>query len=137
MTDLLGFLELRGGCDCDEVINHCPTLAYIEGTRCGWQVAAADCPDCCCAAHDDGYGSRPSEGPNPAPWYDVAQPASDEFFGLYGDLTLSKAQADTAAGSVETIIDTYLQVREDGERFLDTVRRLGIHPFKEKLYAAH
>jgi sulfite reductase (NADPH) hemoprotein beta-component len=44
---------------------------------------------------------------------------------------------DTVVDAVETIIDTYLQVREDGERFLDTVRRLGIHPFKEKLYGAH
>jgi sulfite reductase (NADPH) hemoprotein beta-component len=28
-------------------------------------------------------------------------------------------------------------VRADGERFLDTYRRIGIKPFKEKLYAAH
>jgi sulfite reductase (NADPH) hemoprotein beta-component len=44
---------------------------------------------------------------------------------------------DKVVDAVETIIDTYLRVREDGERFLDTVRRLGIHPFKEKLYGAH
>jgi sulfite reductase (NADPH) hemoprotein beta-component len=44
---------------------------------------------------------------------------------------------DNVVDAVETIIETYLHVREDGERFLDTVRRLGIHPFKEKLYAAH
>ena len=44
---------------------------------------------------------------------------------------------DRVVDAVETIIDTYLQLREDGERFLDTVRRLGIHPFKEKLYGAH
>ncbi len=44
---------------------------------------------------------------------------------------------DKVVDAVETIIDTYLQVREDGERFLDTIRRLGIHPFKEKLYGAH
>jgi sulfite reductase (NADPH) hemoprotein beta-component len=44
---------------------------------------------------------------------------------------------DKVVDAVETIIDTYLHVREDGERFLDTVRRLGIHPFKEKLYGAH
>jgi sulfite reductase (NADPH) hemoprotein beta-component len=44
---------------------------------------------------------------------------------------------DNVVDAVETIVDTYLHVREDGERFLDTVRRLGIHPFKEKLYAAH
>ncbi len=40
-------------------------------------------------------------------------------------------------GAVETIVDTYLEQRENGERFLDTYRRIGVAPFKEKLYAPH
>ena len=32
---------------------------------------------------------------------------------------------------------TYLGLRQQGERFLDTYRRLGIQPFREKLYGAH
>ena len=40
-------------------------------------------------------------------------------------------------GAVETIIDTYLKLRGEDERFLDTYRRIGLKPFKEKLYAAH
>jgi sulfite reductase (NADPH) hemoprotein beta-component len=28
-------------------------------------------------------------------------------------------------------------LRQDGERFLDTYRRVGIQPFREKLYASH
>ncbi|HWD48579.1 MAG TPA: nitrite/sulfite reductase [Rhizomicrobium sp.] len=44
--------------------------------------------------------------------------------------------------AVERVIDTYLQLREDGERFLDTYRRIGMEPFKnmaylEQTYAAH
>jgi sulfite reductase (NADPH) hemoprotein beta-component len=38
--------------------------------------------------------------------------------------------------AIETIIGTYLDLRGNGERFLDTYRRVGIEPFKEKLYAA-
>ncbi len=42
---------------------------------------------------------------------------------------------DEIAGAVETIVDTYLDIREDGESFLDCVRRAGTPPFKEALYA--
>ena len=36
--------------------------------------------------------------------------------------------------AVETSVDVYLAHREDGERFLDTYRRIGMEPFKEALY---
>ncbi len=39
--------------------------------------------------------------------------------------------------AVESVIGVYLKRRTQGERFLDTVRRLGIEPFKEGAYAAH
>ncbi|MFQ6017562.1 MAG: nitrite/sulfite reductase [Kiloniellaceae bacterium] len=44
---------------------------------------------------------------------------------------------DEVVDAVETIVDTYLAVRRDGEQFLDTFARVGLDPFKEKLYAAH
>ncbi len=37
--------------------------------------------------------------------------------------------------AVEKIIDTYLQVRQEDEHFIDTYRRVGAQPFKEALYA--
>ncbi|MGB3377442.1 MAG: nitrite/sulfite reductase, partial [Allopontixanthobacter sediminis] len=36
--------------------------------------------------------------------------------------------------AVETSVDVYLAQRQDGERFLDTYRRIGMEPFKEALY---
>lgn len=42
---------------------------------------------------------------------------------------------DEIAGAVETIVDTYLDIRNDGESFLECVRRVGTPPFKEALYA--
>ncbi|MXO51289.1 nitrite/sulfite reductase [Erythrobacter gaetbuli] len=36
--------------------------------------------------------------------------------------------------AVETAADVYLRERRDGERFLDTYRRIGMTPFKEALY---
>ncbi len=35
---------------------------------------------------------------------------------------------------IETLIDTYRSRRNDGERFIDTYRRIGIKPFKEAVY---
>jgi sulfite reductase (NADPH) hemoprotein beta-component len=44
--------------------------------------------------------------------------------------------------AVERVVDTYLGLRRDGERFLDTYRRVGVEPFRnmiyrEQLHAAH
>ena len=41
---------------------------------------------------------------------------------------------DEVVDAVETIVDTYVERRENGERFLDTYRRVGMKPFKEALY---
>lgn len=37
--------------------------------------------------------------------------------------------------AIEAMVETYLSIRQDGERFLDTVRRTGLQPFKEAVYA--
>lgn len=44
--------------------------------------------------------------------------------------------SDQVVDAVETVVNTYLDLRQDGERFIDTYRRVGDDPFKEKLYAA-
>ncbi|MET3664742.1 nitrite/sulfite reductase [Caulobacter sp. 1776] len=43
--------------------------------------------------------------------------------------------ADKVATAVEQLVGAYLDVRADGERFLDTYRRVGLEPFKEAVYA--
>ncbi len=42
--------------------------------------------------------------------------------------------ADDVIDAIETIILTYVNQRGDGERFLDTVRRVGQEPFRAALY---
>ncbi len=42
---------------------------------------------------------------------------------------------DRIVDAVENVVETYLGLRNDGERFIDTYRRVGAAPFKEKLYA--
>ncbi len=41
---------------------------------------------------------------------------------------------DGIVDAVEKVTDLYLERRDDGERFLDTYRRLGMEPFKEAIY---
>ncbi len=41
---------------------------------------------------------------------------------------------DGVIAAVEKVSDVYLGARQDGERFLDTYRRIGMEPFKEALY---
>ena len=40
-----------------------------------------------------------------------------------------------APEAVEALVNTYLSLRREGERFLDTFRRTGLAPFKEAVYA--
>jgi len=61
--------------------------------------------------------------------------SSDENTSL-GDIVGPAFTEDKIVGAVENIVETYLGERQNGERFLDTYRRIGIKPFKEKLYAA-
>jgi sulfite reductase (NADPH) hemoprotein beta-component len=42
--------------------------------------------------------------------------------------------ADQVVDVVEKLVDTYLELREGEERFIDTYRRVGNEPFKEKVY---
>lgn len=37
---------------------------------------------------------------------------------------------------IERLVDYYIDIREEGERFIDSFKRLGMAPFKEVLYAA-
>lgn len=41
---------------------------------------------------------------------------------------------DGVVDAIERVTDRYLQVRDAGERFLDTYRRVGMEPFKEAIY---
>jgi sulfite reductase (NADPH) hemoprotein beta-component len=62
--------------------------------------------------------------------------SSDQHASL-GDRTGPGFPADKAVDAIETILNTYVGVRSDGERFLDTYRRVGMTPFKEALYGTH
>ncbi len=51
-----------------------------------------------------------------------------------GTITGPGFSEDGIVDAIEKATDLYLAQREDGERFLDTYRRLGMAPFKEAIY---
>ncbi|WP_430396169.1 nitrite/sulfite reductase [Ferrovibrio sp.] len=74
--------------------------------------------------------------------------AGEEFFQItiggsasddaaLGDLIGPALNEQDALHAIDTLVETYLSLRQEGERFLDTYRRVGLAPFKEKVYAAH
>lgn len=51
-----------------------------------------------------------------------------------GQITGPGFNEDGVVDAIDRVTDLYLDQRQDGERFLDTYRRLGMAPFKEVIY---
>ena len=51
-----------------------------------------------------------------------------------GTITGPGFSEDGVVDAIEKATDVYLQQKQDGERFLDTYRRIGMNPFKEAIY---
>jgi sulfite reductase (NADPH) hemoprotein beta-component len=69
-------------------------------------------------------------------WYQVSIGGAQ---GVHEDASLGQVIGPSFAAAempevVEKLVSTYLEKRTPEERFIDTVRRLGIAPFKERVY---
>ena len=68
-------------------------------------------------------------------WYQVTLGGSAENDATLGDRTGPAIARADIAGAVEKLIEVYLEQREDDEEsFLAAYRRIGMAPFKRKLY---
>ncbi len=67
-------------------------------------------------------------------WYQISIGGSQGTAAALGDVIGPSFAADEVPGVVEKLIDTYIEQRTDEERFIDTVRRIGITPFKTRVY---
>ena len=70
-------------------------------------------------------------------FYQVSLGGSADEHTTIGEIIGPAFTEQEIVGAVETIVGTYLDIRQGGERFLDTYRRVGPQPFKEALYAPH
>ncbi len=71
-------------------------------------------------------------------YYQITLGGSGDETASIGEIVGPAFGENEVADAVETIVGTYLDLRQaKDERFLDTYRRVGIQPFREKLYVAH
>jgi len=68
-------------------------------------------------------------------WYQVSIGGKQGNDASLGSVIGPSFQRDEVAGVVERLVDVYVENRSPEERFIDVVRRLGVAPFKERVYA--
>jgi sulfite reductase (NADPH) hemoprotein beta-component len=67
-------------------------------------------------------------------WYQITLGGSVNGFTALGDVIGPSVRQDEVATTIQRIVDVYRTHREDGERFIDTYRRIGLKPFKDHVY---
>jgi len=69
-------------------------------------------------------------------WYQITIGGSSREDASLGKVLGKAVAADEVADTLKKILETYVELRiDDSERFVDTVRRVGVAPFKENVYA--
>jgi sulfite reductase (NADPH) hemoprotein beta-component len=70
-------------------------------------------------------------------WYQITLGGSSENEAAIGERLGPAVAKNEVTQAITTILDVYIKQRLDEESFLDMVKRVGIDPFKEKVYATH
>ena len=68
-------------------------------------------------------------------WYQVSIGGKQGNDASLGNVIGPSFSADEMPSVVQKLIDVYVQERTPEERFIDTVRRIGMDPFKNHVYA--
>ncbi len=68
-------------------------------------------------------------------WYQLTLGGSSENEAAIGERLGPSIPKDQVANAIRKILDVYVNQREDEESFLNMVKRVGIEPFKDKVYA--
>ncbi|MND42167.1 Sulfite reductase [ferredoxin] [compost metagenome] len=67
-------------------------------------------------------------------YYQITVGGSPDEQAALGEIVGRSLPADEVAPAIARALDRYLEVRNDGELFIDTVRRLGADPFRTAIY---
>jgi len=69
-------------------------------------------------------------------WYQITLGGSASGTTSLGEVIGPSVAKGEVAETIARILDVYVECREEGEEFLETVRRIGVEPFGERVYAA-
>ena len=70
-------------------------------------------------------------------WYQITLGGSAGDDAALGERLGAAIEKDRVADAIGDILGVYLARREEGEKFIETVRRIGVTPFRERVYAHH
>ncbi|MGV8996374.1 MAG: nitrite/sulfite reductase [Parvibaculaceae bacterium] len=70
-------------------------------------------------------------------YYQVTLGGAADETAAVGDIVGPAFTEGEIIDAVDTIVKIYLDLRQGDEIFIETYRRIGVQPFKDKLYAAH
>ena len=70
-------------------------------------------------------------------WYQITLGGSSANDAAIGERLGAAVAKDEIAPAIDTILKVYVEQRDKEETFLETVNRVGLEPFKEKVYANH
>ena len=68
-------------------------------------------------------------------WYQITLGGAQGMDSELGKVIGPSFSADEVPEVIEKVVATFRDYREAEERFVDTVRRIGLEPFKERVYA--
>jgi sulfite reductase (NADPH) hemoprotein beta-component len=68
-------------------------------------------------------------------WYQITLGGSANGFTALGEVIGPSVPKNEVAPTIERIVEAYRALRAEGERFIDTFRRVGLTPFRESAYA--
>ncbi len=89
-----------------------------------------------CGHHHVGHIGVLGVDKNGSEWYQVTIGGTQGANAAIGKVIGPSFAAQDMPDVVARLLDVYVDHRHEDERFVDTVRRLGIDPFKERVYAA-
>lgn len=72
-----------------------------------------------------------------AEWYQITLGGSSDNDAAIGERLGPSVAKNEIAKAITDILDVYVKQRQEEESFLDMVKRVGIEPFKDKVYANH
>jgi len=68
-------------------------------------------------------------------WYQITVGGSSASPAALGEVIGPSVPKEAVADTIAKLLDVYLEERQDEhERFIDTVRRIGVEPFQERVY---
>jgi sulfite reductase (NADPH) hemoprotein beta-component len=89
-----------------------------------------------CGHHHVGHIGILGVDKNGEEFYQITLGGSEASDAALGTILGPAVPYGEVVDVVEGLVETYVALRHKGERFLDTYRRVGLAPFKERIYAA-